>query len=454
MEKRSFLDRVKFVFQGAGKKANPFEKVIMVFGQGTELFSRYNKLSLIKNGYERNPYVKACADKFAQGVASLPIKVTVDSPKGGRTTVEDHPILHLLNRAEDGMIGLIEKYALFWIVTGDSYMQIVTNLHEIDQETGMWDYRGIDKDPGWRHDIKPLELMVWPSQNCNPIQGYPSKPIMGYKFREYGEAEVPEWEIIHWKTPSMDEYWHGLPPLTPLGTIIDLSNNYFLWNLNMVRRGGRPDLVVTSEGAIGEETKNEIKKYWSEKIGGATNKDSEIPVLDGVDLKNMNLGPAEMQWLEGDKHVGRIIAMGMKTPSELINDAQNKTYSNHKEAVKDYHLSSLIPNGQKMWNVINKKLSPFYKDNPRIEIDVEAVDAIQETQMAKTERVLKERKERIISLEESRSELGYGKPSDQLMEEQGDAPRGDSTEEVIEDKLSKLPENIREEVQKLVLNGT
>lgn len=408
-----------------------------MFGQGMEIFSRYNKLSLIEEGYEKNPYVKACGDLYSRGVASLPIKVTVRNANGARTTATEHPILDLLNRSEGGRQGLIEKYALYFAITGDSYMQLVTNDHEL-REDGTWEFTKINNRPTYEDGIRPLELIVWPSQHINPIQGNVSMPIMGYKFRDYGTASVPAWEIIHWKTSSLREYWHGFPPLTPLGTVIDLSNNYFIWNLNTARREGRPNLVVEADGGVDPESRADIKKYWAEKIGGALNRAQEIPVLaGGAKLMNPNLAPAEMEWLAGDKHVGRIIAMGMKVPSELINDAQNKTYSNMKEAEKAFYLRTLIPDAQKMYSVLNNKLAPFYKDAPQIEVDLDAVDAIQETLEKKTDKVIKQRKARLISLEEAREELDFGAPSDKLIAEQ-------------DGKVEKSEEEIKEEIRALM----
>lgn len=375
---------------------------VMVFGPGSELFSRYNKERLIRETYERNPYMKATADMAAKGVAGLPRKILIDGkplPDGKR-----HEVEMVFDQLEDGIDGLIKKFVLYYKITGDSYIQMVTNFHEIVDNNFKFIPPKTDAE---LQQMKLTDMIVWPSQHMNPVQGSPAVPILGYKFRDTGgTVTLAKWEIIHWKTASLTEYWHGMPPATPLSEIIDMSNNYILWNLNMARREGRPSMIAKVKGHTPTPKQiEEIQENWKKHQGPEGV--GSLPVIGDVDLVNMNQSPAEANWLEGDKHAGRLVAMGMETPSELINDAQNKTYNNQREAEKAYYLRNLIPTGKEMFQVISRGLQQFYP-GLSIEVDVEAIDAISENQLEKQQRVGGAFREGIITRHEAREELGKG----------------------------------------------
>jgi phage portal protein BeeE len=94
-----------------------------------------------------------------------------------------------------------------------------------------------------------------------------------------------------------------------------------------------------------------------------------------------------------------------------MNDAQNKTYNNQREARKALYMEACIPLARKFYGAMTKKLQPYYSDNPVICIDTDAIAAIQEDRALVIERLTKAVAGGLLTQNEAREELGY-KPSE------------------------------------------
>ena len=99
--------------------------------------------------------------------------------------------------------------------------------------------------------------------------------------------------------------------------------------------------------------------------------------------------------------------MTLGVSSSLMNDAGNKTYNNVHDSRKALYQEGAIPIGRKIYGAINAKLQHFYKDNPRIVIDTESIDALQEDKQRMSQRLIGLKQAGIITPNEARTELRY-----------------------------------------------
>jgi phage portal protein BeeE len=102
-----------------------------------------------------------------------------------------------------------------------------------------------------------------------------------------------------------------------------------------------------------------------------------------------------------------MIFMSLGVSSELMNDAGNKTYSNYQEARKALYMEACIPLARKLYGTITRSLQPFYNDNPKICLDVDAIEAIQEDRGLAIQRLQAAVTAGLITPNEARQELGY-----------------------------------------------
>ena len=399
----------------------------MIFGKGWHGYSRWDKRRIIEQAYERNPAFYAAANIIAQTVADIPIYVE-SHVDGKKVHADKHPLLSLMDR-DSARDEFIKRCALYFIVTGDAFLNIVFS-----------DY------PNERP--KPLGLINMPAQFTFPIQGDWRKPIIGYKYIENGEQSFTPEEVVHIYNPSLSRYFEGMSAAVPLAETIDLNNAATTWNKNIALGGGMPDLVGLAPG-ITEEEAQRVQDTWQAQSGA--NNAHRLKIVGGdMELKSYATSPNDAQWKEAFQTSMRVILMSLGVSSTLMNDGANLTYSNYKEGRKQLYMEGGIPLAKKIYNAITRKLQPYYRDNPTIIVDTDNIEAIQEDKKFAMERLTKAVDGGILTANEARVELGYplakGPTADMLQNAKivNNIPKPDEKidEELVEDdKLDELDES-------------
>ncbi len=357
----------------------------IIWGRGWEDFSRWDKEKLIEQAYERNPTFYAAANLIAETVADLPVYVKYMG-RADEANTYDHPVLGLMDRSDNGRKSFVEKMILYLVVTGEAFAEIVFS-HESAAK-------------------RPIGLIVIPSQDINPIQGDYRDPIAGFKFRDVKDVTFDKDQILYVTQPNLRDYFHGLSAGVPLAEMIDLNNSAITWNKNIAQAGGMPQVIAKAPG-ITEGEAQRMKDKWQLESGGANNSHRLKVVSDNLEFVKLTDKPHEAEWEKAIMLTSRMILMGLGVPSELMNDAQNKTYNNQKEARKALYMEACIPLARKFYGAMNRKLAVYYKDKPEICIDTDAIDAIQEDRALVIERLTKAVAGGIITKNEARVELGY-----------------------------------------------
>lgn len=353
----------------------------MLTGQGWEDYTRWDKRRLIEQGFERNAPFYAAASLIAKTVASVPIYV--ETMQNGRMTKSyDHDLMRMLNRNMP-LDQLLQLTTLWLVATGESYTNIV-----------MSDYAQ-----------RPLALVPLPSQHTNPVQGNYLKPIAGYKYREDTEIFFEYDEVIYIHTPNLREYWHGMSAGVPLAELMDMHNAAITWNKNIALAGGVPPMVATLPGASAEEA-NRVKDAWQAQSGAANSHRLKI-ISENMVINRFSDKPQEAEWKEAIVLSMRMIMMGLGVSSALLNDGENMTYSNYETARKALYTENALPLLEMILASFTRSLQPYYADNPKLCIDRDAIDAIQEDRTAKTNSIVSLVREKILTPSQAADELGY-----------------------------------------------
>jgi HK97 family phage portal protein len=353
----------------------------MLTGKGWEDYTRWDKRRLIEQGFERNAPFYAAASLIAKTVASVPIYV--ETTQNGRITKSyDHDLIRMLGRNMP-LDQLLQLTSLWLITTGESYTNIV-----------MSDFAK-----------RPLALVPLPSQHTNPVQGNYLKPIAGYKYREDSEIFFDYDEVIYIHTPNLREYWHGMSAGVPLAELMDMHNAAITWNKNIALAGGVPPMVATLPGASPEEA-NRVKDAWQAQSGAANSHRLKI-ISENMVINRFSDKPQEAEWKEAIVLSMRMIMMGLGVSSALLNDGENMTYSNYETARKALYTENAIPMLEMILAAFTRSLQPYYGDNPKLCIDRDAIEAIQEDRTAKTRALVELVRARVITPMQAAEELGH-----------------------------------------------
>ena len=357
----------------------------MIVGKGTWLSRPVDKREMIEQAYQRNaPFYAAC-NIIARTIADMPVEV--EYSEGGRKGVTtDHPILQLMQRGctrEE----FIERFVLYYLVTGESFAEIVFSAH----------------------DAKPLGLITLPSQYVYPIQGDRYNPIRAYKYVEHKTIELPKSSVIHLYRPSLSNYFEALSPSVPLQEVIALQNAALSLNKNIAQKGGLPPVYATAEG-IDKSEAEAIREAW-ETQSGAEN--SHRLKIAGGDIKfhKLDVTPHDSEWNNAILLAMRMIFMTLGVSSSLMNDAANKTYNNVHDSRKALFTETSIPIAKRIYSAITNALQGYYKDSPRLIIPTDRIASIQEDTKDLVQYLVDAVDAGIMTANEARKKLGLPKAS-------------------------------------------
>lgn len=140
-------------------------------------------------------------------------------------------------------------------------------------------------------------------------------------------------DILHLKSFHPLDDWYGAAPTESAAIEIDTSNAAATWNMNLLQNQGRPGMIYTLIGSLGEQAFEQMEQYLRQEKAGVHNvgKDMIITGERGTKAEPYGWSPTDMDFGEGDLRMMRKIAMAYGVPPELLG-IQDATYANRAEA--------------------------------------------------------------------------------------------------------------------------
>lgn len=367
------INQIKSYRQYRRVKENPvFQALVVTLGE-SPVWTKRDIARLTKAGYQNCCTVHACVNERAGGVAGVPWQLFQRpmSKTGKREIIEDHGLLNLIRRPNPGQGGsaFIMRTMGFYLISGNSYLTRV----------------GPDEGP-------PLEMYSIRPDRMKVLPGNKFDPIKGYRYTVNGVDRKPDFtpeEILHLKAFHPLDDFYGLSPIEVAGKEVDISSMSRDWNMKLLQNDCRPPGGIIVEGTLDDEQREDLLKMYSEKLAGYKNVGMP-PVLEGgVKWEPWAITPKDMDWLNSDKMNARKICSVYNVAPEIIGDAENKTYSNYKEARKALYVEAILPDLDFLRDEFNNWLTPAFGDRLYLEYDKNAIEAIQEEQNAVYERQTK-----------------------------------------------------------------
>ena len=105
------------------------------------------------------------------------------------------------------------------------------------------------------------------------------------------------------------------------------------------------------------------------KVGGPNNRGKNIVTSATLKWQQMGMSPVDLNIIESDKMDLRSLCNVFHVPSELFNDAGNKTYSNTKEAGSAVYTNAVLPVLNNLRDNLNQFILARY---PGIYVDYDA----------------------------------------------------------------------------------
>jgi HK97 family phage portal protein len=341
---------------------------ILKMVRGRAIYPPDNVETYIDKGYLFNPVVYSIVSFIAQKAGAIPWGVyevkndkALHSYKSANSynintkiiktkalvAIPDHELnaIFLKPNILQGWAEFFEQVVGFKLVTGNSY------IHMIGPTAGL-------------NKGSIREMWNIPSQIIRPVAGDRMEPVRGYKYLAQNEP-IPANEIIHLKywTP---EYFNGqnligLSPLRASLRLITKSNSSFDSSVGALQNQGAFGIISAEKDTdLTEEQADMIESRLREKVGGPANRGKNIVTSATLKWQQMGMSPVDLNIIESDRMDLRALCNVYHVPSELFNDAANKTYSNTKEAGSAVYTNAVLPALNQFRDAFNQYISNKY----------------------------------------------------------------------------------------------
>ena len=391
-----------------------------------------------QRGYEnfaRETYLKnvtafRAIDEVAKSAASVPWKIFDRNEDNTRDEVIDDPFNLILKRPnpDESFAFVMLKTIAYLAMCGNAFLE--RNILESGPNKGQM--RELYSHRPDRFSFKvsggKLEQYIYNVGGNKTI--WDVDPITNH-------ADILQLKAFH----PLDDWW-GAAPTESGAREIDTSNSATEWNKSLLDNQGRPGMVFTLVGNIGQDTMDGLERHLEQRSGPSfAGKDLIITGERGTGVSPYGWSPADMDFSEGDLRLMRKIAMTYGVPPMLLGIPGEATFANYKEARLSFWETTVF-----WWlNYVRGELNNwlFPSDSNRfVDYILDEVPALSIKRDALWERA---EKADFISINEKREMVGldsWGEAGDVILVEASKIPLGmesaEETEEIEEETTKKL----------------
>jgi len=345
----------------------------------------------LDHGYEYNPDVYAVVSGIARAAAAVPpIVLRFDDDQkrreyknlkqglksGVSSTYLDKLKFHRQQATIQELDGLLRKPNPL-----QAWPEFIENLIGFKLLRGEGFIHGVRST-----DDRILELWNLPPKYVQlQTEGGPESGVQAYKISMHTINEVlGADDVMHIKFWNPDysspgSHMRGMSPLEAATRSIRSGNDGLTALSRAFQNNGAAGMLFPKEqSTLTEEQKQQIRSYFAEKGGGPENYKSVLAFSAEMGWKQFGVSPVDLEVIEAKKMSARDIANVYGYPSELLNDPDNKTFENKRQARKQLYQDLVIPELERLYAELNRFLRPNFDENVVLDFDTQAIEPLHE----------------------------------------------------------------------------
>ncbi len=389
--------------------------------------------------YLNNVIGRRCVDEIARAVAGVQWAMYKDNADGQRENQPNHWMYELFKRPNPNSAWpfLMYETVAFLLLNGNSY------LRGIGPMTG--------RNQGRVKELyvkRPDRMTVVPAQKGDDGAGIGK--IAAYKWHgDDGKTitykvdkKTQKSEILHFMLYHPTNDYYGASIARTAGKEIDASNEIVQWQGNLIRREGRPGLMIESPQIMGDLEYDRLKKSLRDNYGGFENAGRNLILEGGAKGSPYNWSPREMDHIESNREMSRRISLAWGVPPQKLGIPGDNTYSNLKEADLHFYEGTVLWYLDYMRGEFNYWL--FSEDDAYMDYNRENITALEPRRELQWERA---QKSDFLTINEKRALTGMEKVSN------GDViltPASMTTLDAIDDEPEAVDEQAEQEERKAI----
>lgn len=352
--------------------------------------------------YEQCSPLFMVIDKIVSAYINVPFRI---KDKNNDEFIENHPVLDLLNNpnSDESELSFKESLATSFLITGNAFLIALGNINK-----------------------EPIELYNSSARFFNPIvEGRtnfnftPSRYIytafndsLVFKARDvidgtrfYNDEKMELYHIKRYNAQYGNNNSFGMSKVYPLLREIEQYVSSNVNNIALLQNGSRMSMAwQNNRGEELTETQFERMKEEASKYSGSQNA-GKIPILDGMEVKEMGQTNRDMQFKEMQDAMISRIANVYGVPLALLLDS-TMTLNNLQTARLHLDKDAVIPLANRINKELTRFLMPRYKNSENLEfaIDITQIESLKPETLANAQIMAQTG---VNTINEIRTELGF-----------------------------------------------
>jgi HK97 family phage portal protein len=345
-------------------------------------------LANVEHGFNRNPVVAACVGVYASTLNEAPLAAMYDDG----TINRQHPV-SLLFRRPNPRMGQAEFWQIVW-----TYLAIGGNAYIVKVRSSMGNI---------------VELYPYSDAHVAPLLN-----DLGwiYAYRYNSGNIVQDWpadDVIHIQNPAYRDplaMHKGISPISVAWDKINTYNELQATIYSLVASNAVPSGILSAPGDIGVAAIESLKVQLQKRRNAQGRERTDPLVLgSGMNYTQMGLDAQRLQAIETVRELETSICGAFRIHPAVVQTSAGlaiSTYNNLQSAYQEYTTLTRVP----FWNALEEQLEAgLTKEFPGVSLqfDLSEVQALQPDVDAVIYPVIAEYNANIITLNETRSKLGF-----------------------------------------------
>jgi HK97 family phage portal protein len=332
-----------------------------------------DKAWLINQGYRLNSIASSCISMIASSLPEAKLNIYQKNDDGELEVLPHHWLADLIRYPNDATstFELWEKTTIYLLSAGSAYWLLMR-----DSETG---------------PIERIELLR--PDLVTPEVDQDSGRVVAWKYRPEGTGQeiiYPVYQVLAISFPDP----LGVDGLSPLGRVIreiGIDNEATNFTSDFFENGAVLAGILTSDQELDKDTADRLEERWYQKFGRWAKGRFKTAVLGkGTTYQQMALNFRDMEFENVRSFVETRICSAFGVDPVLLPSwvgiRHGGKYSNYQEARRHLWLETIVPLLRRIESKINSQLL-VYEDHVFCRFDLGKVEALQENENDKWERV-------------------------------------------------------------------
>ena len=342
--------------------------------------------------YARSTAVHAAVRVLAEAVSRPPLEVWHRSAPGRDLDLagSDHPLQRLLDRPNDvwdggQLLRAVESRLALW---GSAFVAMARDRDGVPYE--IW-------------PLRPDEVNVVSDATDRSVRGFIHETSDGRA------AYLPE-EMLWYRRFNPSRPLAGFSSMAPAREAVDMSSEALRFNRRFYVHSAMPsDLAITIDRNPSQNQIDRLVETWYERLNDPARADRPIILSDGIDVKRLGSNHSEMEFIAALQWSVEEVSRAFGVPKVFLSEFEDATLANVRTMEQFLWRNTIIPELKMLEDGINHRLVPHFERFPNelvVRFNLSDVEAVQESQSDRAERLATLVSAGIMSVGEARRELG------------------------------------------------